>query len=257
MTLTASQQLELEKPVTRFVYFVAFYFVSGTAYVCTAGQTITWGGHDWLGLGSVGSISQVEEAAGAASSALNFGLNIAQPSWLAESIGAVEDYRGQPAKMYMLSLIHILIPLMQVMTDTMLDAETKTADLANAFNPLTETLRGLLIIGNRFYDTFAQIGIVLAATTAQLVALSEGNFSGVSAIQDQAKADLAAMDARTEALQEHLLNANDDKLKIEQDYQADSLTVMQFYLDKSVAVQQKAQWDLAKAFGTVSYTHLQ
>jgi hypothetical protein len=104
MTLTASQQLELEKPVTRFVYFVAFYFVSGTAYVCTAGQTITWGGHDWLGLGSVGSISQVEEAAGAASSALNFGLNIAQPSWLAESIGAVEDYRGQPAKMYMCPL---------------------------------------------------------------------------------------------------------------------------------------------------------
>jgi lambda family phage tail tape measure protein len=142
----------------------------------------------------------------------------------------------------------------------MLDAETKTADLANAFNPLTETLRGLLIIGNRFYDTFAQIGIVLAATTAQMVALANGNLSGYSAIQDQAKADLAAMDARAEALQEHLLDANTnavsaakkvaaDKLQIQNEYQADSLTVMQFYLDKSVAVQQKAQWDLAKAFG--------
>ena len=37
---------------------------------------------------------------GVTSSALNFTLNIAQSGWLAESIGAVEDYRGKPAKMY-------------------------------------------------------------------------------------------------------------------------------------------------------------
>src|SRR5450759_936696 len=100
MTLTSGQQTELEKPVTRVVYFCEFHFVSGIQRVCTARQTITWGGFDWLGFGSVGNISQVEEAAGATSSALTFSLNIAQASWLAEAIGAVEDYRGQPAKMY-------------------------------------------------------------------------------------------------------------------------------------------------------------
>ena len=100
MTLDVDQQAEVEKPITRYVFFVELQFVSGTLYVCSAGQTITWNGHDWLGLGTVSSISAVEEAAGVASSALTFGLNIAQPEILAEAIGAVEDYRGQPAKMY-------------------------------------------------------------------------------------------------------------------------------------------------------------
>ena len=100
MTLTALQQTEMEKPVTRYVYFVELHFVSGIIRACTAGQTITWGGYDWLGLGSVGSISAVEEAAGGTSSAVNFTLNIAQPSYLALALGSVSDYRSQPAKMY-------------------------------------------------------------------------------------------------------------------------------------------------------------
>jgi len=100
MTLSAPQQAELEKPVTRYVYFVELHFVSGIIRVCTAGQTINWGGFDWLGLGSVGSISALEESAGVTSSALNFSLNIAQASYLALALGAVTDYRGQPAKMY-------------------------------------------------------------------------------------------------------------------------------------------------------------
>jgi hypothetical protein len=100
MSLDSSQQTELEKPFTRYAYFVELQFVSGTAYVCSAGQTITWDGHDWLGFGGVGSISAVEENAGVAASALTFGLNVAQAEWLAEAVGAVEDYRGQPTKMY-------------------------------------------------------------------------------------------------------------------------------------------------------------
>lgn len=100
MTITSGQQTELEKPVTRYVYFVELQFVSGTVYACSAGQTITWGGHDWIGLGGISSITAVEESAGVTSSALTFGLNVAQAEWLAEAVGAVEDYRGQPAKMY-------------------------------------------------------------------------------------------------------------------------------------------------------------
>jgi len=100
MSLDTPQQTELEKPVTRYVYFVELHFVSGIIRVCTAGQTIAWGGFDWLGLGSIGSISALEESAGVASSALNFTLNIAQASYLSLALGAVMDYRGQPAKMY-------------------------------------------------------------------------------------------------------------------------------------------------------------
>lgn len=98
--LDPSQQAELEKPVTRTVYFCEFQFASSTEYVCTADRTISWGGHDWLGFGTVGSISPVEESEGVESKALNFTLNVAQSAILALAVGNVEEYRGKPAKMY-------------------------------------------------------------------------------------------------------------------------------------------------------------
>lgn len=97
---TSAQQTALEKPVVHAAWFVEFFFVSGTLRLCSYGATYTWGGYDWIGLGSLGKISPVDEASGVASSAMMFGLNVAQPSVLALAVGNVEDYRGQPAKLY-------------------------------------------------------------------------------------------------------------------------------------------------------------
>lgn len=99
-TLDTSQQSELEKPVTRVVYFCEFQFSTSTQYVCTADRTIAWNGHDWLGFGTVGSISAVEESEGVESKALTFTLNVAQSAILALAVGNVEEYRGKQAKMY-------------------------------------------------------------------------------------------------------------------------------------------------------------
>lgn len=100
MTLTAGQQTELEKPVTRFAYFAEFSFLSATVYVSSLGQTVTWGGHDWIGLGAIGGISPIEESQGTAASALTFVLNIAQIEWLTLAIGSTSEYRGRDAKLY-------------------------------------------------------------------------------------------------------------------------------------------------------------
>lgn len=100
MTLTVNQQAELEKPVTRYAYFVEFHFLSGTVYLSSLGQTVTWGGHDWLGFGSVGGIGGIDEALGASASSLTFTLNIAQSEYLYIAITAATEYRGRPAKLY-------------------------------------------------------------------------------------------------------------------------------------------------------------
>lgn len=100
MTLTAPQQAELAKPVIRHVYFAEFHFLSGIVRVSSFGQTITWGGYTWTGLGSVANISALEESAGTESSALTFQLNIAQIEWLALATGATSEYRGRDAKLY-------------------------------------------------------------------------------------------------------------------------------------------------------------
>lgn len=104
MTVSADQQTALEKAVVRVAYFAEFQFVSGTIRVCNFNQTMTALGHDWAGLGALGNISAIEESAGLESSALKFTLNVAQLSFKALALGAVEDYRGQTAKLYMCPL---------------------------------------------------------------------------------------------------------------------------------------------------------
>ncbi len=99
-TLDSSQQTELEKPVTRIVFFIELQFLSATVYICSANITLTWGGHDWIGLGSIGGISPIEESEGVESKSLTFTLNVAQQSILALAIGDVEEYRGRNARLY-------------------------------------------------------------------------------------------------------------------------------------------------------------
>ena len=43
------------------VSFAKLEFPSGTVYLHNSLGTYTWGGQDWLGVGDLGSISQVEE----------------------------------------------------------------------------------------------------------------------------------------------------------------------------------------------------
>lgn len=101
---TAAQNAELAKPVTRLVYFVEFQFASGTSRLSTANIPITWGGFNWAGVGTLGSIGTVEESDGLESKPLNFTINAAQPAWLALAVGPVEEYRGRKAAMYMCPL---------------------------------------------------------------------------------------------------------------------------------------------------------
>jgi hypothetical protein len=99
-TLSAPQQAQLEKAVTGTVYFVELRFRDSTQYLCSSNINITWGEHEWMGLGAIGAISPIEESEGVESKSLTFTLNVAQSSILALAVGDVEQYRGKAAKMY-------------------------------------------------------------------------------------------------------------------------------------------------------------
>lgn len=101
---TSAQDAELAKAVTRTVYFVQFEFASSTSRLSSANIPLTWGGFDWAGVGSLGTIGTVEESDGLEAKPLNFTINGAQPEWLALAAGPVEEYRGRPAKMWMCPL---------------------------------------------------------------------------------------------------------------------------------------------------------
>jgi hypothetical protein len=100
MTITTTQQTALEVPSTSTVFFVEMQFLSSTQYFCTANVSLTWGGHTWLGVGTISAISNITEADGITSQALTFTLNCADPSWLGIAAGPSNEYSGRPAKMY-------------------------------------------------------------------------------------------------------------------------------------------------------------
>ena len=111
MTLTAAQQTANERPVAQVAYFVELAFAGGTTYWSTLGQTVTWGGHDWLGVDAIGGISEVDESDSIVSKPLNFTLNITDLAILALAVGDVDEYRGRSAKLYMCPLDANFVPI--------------------------------------------------------------------------------------------------------------------------------------------------
>jgi hypothetical protein len=101
LDLTLAQQTELEKGYVSVVYFVELEFAGGFFRFCSSNRHYDWGGHTWVGAGNLGAISEVKETESLEVSALDFSLNLANPSVLAASLLPAEDYRGKPARMFM------------------------------------------------------------------------------------------------------------------------------------------------------------
>lgn len=97
---TSAQQTALEKPVVPVAYFVEFLFESATVRMCNFNHTIPWGGYDWLGVGQIGKVSEIEESDSMEAKPLEFTLTAAELSWVALAVGPVDEYRGKAAKMY-------------------------------------------------------------------------------------------------------------------------------------------------------------
>lgn len=104
MTTTSGQNTELAKPIARVVYFAEFHFTNGIVRVSTLGQDYTWGGYTWVGVGAIGSISEIVETSTVTSSPVNFTLNITSSALFALAVNTPDTYRGQAAKLYMCPL---------------------------------------------------------------------------------------------------------------------------------------------------------
>jgi hypothetical protein len=101
IVLDSVQQAAATSAVVRVAYFVEFQFRDGTQRLSTLNiPSVTWGGHSWAGLGTLGVISSITESETLNSSSLSFTLNAVQPSWFALATGDISEYRGLKAKLY-------------------------------------------------------------------------------------------------------------------------------------------------------------
>jgi hypothetical protein len=64
--------------------FVSMQFASGTVYIWNGLGNITWNGHTWTGVGSLGGISQIQDGAGVDASGITLTLSGIDNSLLAD-----------------------------------------------------------------------------------------------------------------------------------------------------------------------------
>lgn len=81
------------------VTFAKLEFPSGTVYVHNSLGTYTWGGQDWLGVGDLGSISQVEEGVDISPYAIT--LTLSGLDGTISGAALTEDYFMHPVTVYM------------------------------------------------------------------------------------------------------------------------------------------------------------
>lgn len=80
------------------VLFAELDFPSGFVRVHTIIGTITWGGYDWTGVGTLGQVSTVEESAELSRKTITYTLSGIPGSMISIVLG--EQYQGRTAKLY-------------------------------------------------------------------------------------------------------------------------------------------------------------
>lgn len=80
-------------------FFVEAHFRDGIAYLWSGYGSITWGGHAWLGTGSLGSISAMEEGSNVEARGITIALSGIDTGLLAEAMGEIQQ--GLPALVYL------------------------------------------------------------------------------------------------------------------------------------------------------------
>lgn len=97
--LSANNLTAVGADIVAPILFVEMDFSGGFVRVHSALGTINWGGYDWLGVGTFGSVSPVEDTAELQRQTMVYTLNGIPSEMISIVLG--EDYQGRDAKLYL------------------------------------------------------------------------------------------------------------------------------------------------------------
>lgn len=97
--LTAGMLAEVTAESLSPVMLAFFDFQAGAARMWTGIGTLTWGGHDYLGLGNMGAISPLEESTDLRANGISFQLSGVPSAMLATALG--DNYQGRDVKLWL------------------------------------------------------------------------------------------------------------------------------------------------------------
>ena len=140
----ASEIAALYGGVINCAWFIKAEFRSATAYWWTGYGTKTHDGHDWLGVGTLGTISGIDESSRPEATGATFTLNGIDSEMVAKALhgdtglGFTEAYQGRPITLYLAILddSDAIIQFIQIYagrmdTMTIQDGETATISLTS------------------------------------------------------------------------------------------------------------------------------
>jgi len=97
--LPAAVNTALQSDFVQLVTFAELQFSAATQYVHDGLGTYTWGGHNWIGLGTLGSISAIEEGTEISPYSLTLTLSALDSTMSASAL--TENYFMRPVKIYL------------------------------------------------------------------------------------------------------------------------------------------------------------
>ncbi len=97
--MTAEFLAAITSQKIRPALFVEITFTSGPIYVWTGRGVVSWGGHDWVGVGSLGTISNIEEGSTIEAKGITLSLSGIDTTLLT---GVMDEFQvGLPAIVYL------------------------------------------------------------------------------------------------------------------------------------------------------------
>lgn len=97
-SLTGAVQAEIAKQAVREAAFAKLAFDSGDMNVWSGVGTRSWNGEDWIGVGSLGQLSPIEETSEIRATGLQLELSAVPSDQIA--VALAEPYQGRPATVW-------------------------------------------------------------------------------------------------------------------------------------------------------------
>jgi hypothetical protein len=168
--LTAIQSSELQPAI-----FVTATFATGPIYVWTGYGPVTWNGQTWLGIGTLGNITMIEEGATVEAKGITISLSGIDPTLLSDVL--TEFLLGAPVTVYVglfVSGALVATPLVAWagrMDQPTIDVSAETALIS-------------INCENRLIDMNVSVDRRYTSDDAQLFAPGDQGFNWVSGIQE-------------------------------------------------------------------------
>lgn len=98
-TLSTNNSNVLNDDVVRPIYFLKFEFPSGNVYLNSSDRNITWGGNSYIGAGSIGTVSDIEETSELQAQGIKLTLTGIPSTYV--SIALTSEYQGSATTEYL------------------------------------------------------------------------------------------------------------------------------------------------------------